>query len=183
MPIPDYQSLMRPLLTYAADGSEKKIGDAIEALAIELKLTDDERRQLLASGNQTIFANRVYWAQVYLNKAGAIQRTRRSHFTITERGKQLLAENPTRIDAKVLTQFPEFNVFKSPKTIGEPDNGGSVTPAVDQPQEPGETPEEAILQAEAQIFENLKSQLLVRIWELSPSFFESLVVDLIVETR
>ena len=182
MTIPDYQSLMRPLLAYAADGAEKRIGDAIDALAVQLKLTDEERSQVLASGKQTIFANRVYWAQVYLNKAGAIKRTRRSYFVITDRGKQLLAENPTRIDAQVLKQFPEFNVFKSSKVLGESSNNASVTPAVDASlPDPAVTPEEAIQQAEAQIFENLKSQLLVRIWELSPSFFESLVVDLIIK--
>lgn len=101
MPIPDYQSLMRPLLAFTADGSEKNIRDAIKELAVQFNLTDDERNQLLASGKQTVFSNRVYWAQVHLNKAGAIKRTRRSHFEITDRGKQLLQESPEKIDVQL----------------------------------------------------------------------------------
>jgi restriction system protein len=79
MPIPDYQSLMRPLLAFASDGSEKNINDAIKGIANQLKLTAEERSQLLPSGKQPIFANRVHWARTYLDKAGAIRRTRRSH--------------------------------------------------------------------------------------------------------
>ncbi len=182
MPVPDYQSLMRPLLAFSSDGSEKNINDAIKDIAEQLKLTEDERQQLLPSGKQPIFANRVHWARTYLDKAGAIRRTRRSHFEITDRGKQLLTDNPTRIDAQVLKQFPEFIAFQSPKA---PDGtGNEVAPtapaAVSELLESAVTPEEAVQQAETQIFENLKSQLLIRIWELSPSFFERLVVDLIV---
>ena len=180
MTIPDYQSLMRPLLAFGSDGSEKNINDAIKGIADQLQLTDDEQHQLLPSGKQAIFANRVHWARTYLDKAGAIKRTRRSHFEITDRGKQLLGDNPARIDVKVLKQFPEFIAFQTPKTIDE--TGGVTTPptATELP-ESAVTPEEAIEQAETQIFENLKSQLLVRTLEKSPSFFESLVVDLIIK--
>ena len=181
MPIPDYQSLMRPLLAFGSDGSEKNINDAIKGIADQLKLTDDERHQLLPSGKQPIFSNRVHWARTYLDKAGAIKRTRRSHFEITDRGKQLLADNPERIDVEVLKQFPEFIAFQTPKAIDE--TGSSITTPPTSPELPESavTPEEAIEQAEAQIFENLKSQLLVRTLEKSPSFFESLVVDLIIK--
>jgi restriction system protein len=180
MPIPDYQSLMRPLLAFASDGTEKNINDAINGVANQLKLSDDERHQLLPSGKQAIFANRVHWARTYLDKAGAIQRTRRSHFQITDRGKKLLVGNPTRIDVQVLKQFPEFIAFQSPKVSGDTGNGNIPSALATELQESVVTPEEAVQQAEAQIFENLKSQLLVRIWELSPSFFERLVVDLVV---
>jgi restriction system protein len=183
MTIPDYQSLMRPLLAFGSDGSEKNINDAIKGIADQLKLTDDERHQLLPSGKQAIFANRVHWARTYLDKAGAIKRTRRSHFEITDRGKQLLADNPERIDVKVLKKFPEFIAFQTPKPADETENGATSSPpsiATELP-ESAVTPEEAIAQAENQIFENLKSQLLVRTLEKSPSFFENLVVDLIVK--
>jgi restriction system protein len=182
MPIPDYQSLMLPLLAFASDGSEKNINDAIKGIADQLKLTAEERSQLLPSGKQAIFANRVHWARTYLDKAGAIRRTRRSHFEITERGKKLLAEKPTQINVQVLKQFPEFIAFQAPKTT---DGIGSVVPsapddATVEIAETSVTPEEAVQQAETQILESLKGQLLNRIWELSPSFFERLVVDLIV---
>jgi restriction system protein len=180
MPIPDYQSLMRPLLSFALDGSEKNINDAIKGIADQLGLTEDERHQLLPSGKQPIFANRVHWARTYLDKAGAIKRTRRSHFVITDRGKQLLTDNPIRINVQVLKKFPEFVAFQSPKISGETENDNSLPPAANDIQESAVTPEEAIQQAEGQIFATLRSQLLIRIGELSPSFFERLVVDLVV---
>jgi len=172
---------MRPLLAFGSDGSEKNINDAIKGIADQLKLTDDERHQLLPSGKQPIFANRVHWARTYLDKAGAIKRTRRSHFEITDRGKQLLANNPERIDVKVLKQFPEFIAFQTPKAIDETGSGITIPPTSTELPESAVTPEEAIEQAETQIFENLKSQLLVRTLEKSPSFFESLVIDLIIK--
>jgi restriction system protein len=182
MTIPDYQSLMRPLLALGSDGSEKNINDAIKGIADQLKLTDDERHQLLPSGKQPIFANRVHWARTYLDKACAIKRTRRSHFQITDRGKQLLADNPTRIDVQVLKKFPEFIAFQTPKAIDETTGSSVALPSIaTELPESAVTPEEAIEQAETQIFENLKSQLLVRTLEKSPSFFESLVVDLIIK--
>jgi restriction endonuclease Mrr len=118
VPIPDYQSLMRPLLEFAADGSEKNIRDAVAYLAAQLKLSNEDRDQLLPSGKQTLFSNRVHWARTYLDKAGAIKRTRRSHLVITERGKKLLSEHPT-INAATLKQFPEFVEFQSPKVSDE----------------------------------------------------------------
>jgi len=178
--IPDYQSLMRPLLAFATDGSEKNINDAIKQIADQLNLTDDERHQLLPSGKQAVFANRVHWARTYLDKAGAIKRTRRSHFQITERGKQLLADNPTRIDVQVLKKFPEFIAFQTSKVIDAAGNNVAPLPAATEIPESAVTPEEAVQQAESQIFENLRGQLLIRIFESSPSFFEGLVVDLVV---
>ncbi|TPQ42367.1 restriction endonuclease [Bradyrhizobium guangdongense] len=180
MSIPDYQSLMRPLLAFASDGSEKNINDAINHIAGQLNLTDDERHQLLPSGKQAIFANRVHWARTYLDKAGAIKRTRRSHFQMTDRGKQLLAENPTRINVQVLKKFPEFITFQTPKVTDAA--GDNVAPLLAETEIPESavTPEEAVQQAESQIFENLRSQLLIRISESSPSFFEGLVVDLVI---
>src|SRR5690349_18254272 len=115
MPVPDYQSLMRPLLAFASDAKEKNINDAITGIADQLELTPEERTQLLPSGKQAIFANRVHWARTCLDKAGAIKRTRRSHFEITERGRKLLADYPTQINAQALKQFPEFIAFLTPK--------------------------------------------------------------------
>ena len=120
MSISDYQSLMHPLLTFGSDGTEKNINDAINAISDQFKLTEEERHQLLPSGKQTLISNRVHWARTYLDKAGAIKRTRRSHFIITDRGRELLSQNPERIDVKVLKQFPEFVAFQAPKVDGLP---------------------------------------------------------------
>lgn len=183
MTVPDYQSFMRPLLAYGQDGQEKNIRSAISALADEFKLTPEEREELVPSGKQTVLSNRVHWARTYLDKAGALRRTRRSHFEVTERGKKLLVDNPEKITAQILKQFPEFLAFQSPSSSEDsqtftPEEASSVPSAVTSPQET--TPEEAIQKAEQVIAASLRAQLLERIYELSPAFFESLVVDLIV---
>jgi restriction system protein len=178
MAVPDFQTLMRPLLTYGQDGGEKNIREAIKALADEFHLSDQERHQLLPSGKQTTLQNRVYWARFYLDKAGAVKKTSRSQFIITDRGRELLKKYPNRIDVSILNQFPEFVAFRS-KHLDEGNQSGS-TQAV-PPQSIGSaTPEEAIEAAEEEISQNLRSQLLERILELSPAFFEQLVLDLIV---
>src|SRR5580692_8721924 len=111
MPVPDYQSLMLPVLLVSA-ADEIRIGDAVDRLAEQLNLTPDERTQLLPSGRQTAFGNRVHWAKTYLTKAGLLESTRRGHFKITERGQQVLTSHPPRIDNEFLSQFAEFRQFK-----------------------------------------------------------------------
>ena len=106
--IPDYQSLMLPLLKLVSDGQEHKYRDLIESLAIEFQVTDEERKELLASGNQAIFDNRVGWAKTYLKKAGLLDSPKRATFIITDLGRQTLAKNPDRVDAKYLRQFLHF---------------------------------------------------------------------------
>ncbi|HUO55427.1 MAG TPA: restriction endonuclease, partial [Rhodoblastus sp.] len=176
--LPDYQTLMRPLLAFGEDGHERNINDAIDFLANQFQLSPDERQELLPSGKQTIFANRVHWARTYLDKAGALSRTRRSHFVVTDRGRALLKSHPDRIDAKVLRKFPEFLEFQTPK--GEENQAQTTARMATSDEPPAATPEEIIQEAEKAISESLKSQLLNRIRELSPAFFERLVVDLIV---
>jgi Mrr N-terminal domain len=105
MPVPDYQTLLRPLLAYGQDGGEKNIREAIKVLSDELQLTERERSQQIPSGKQALIENRVHWARTYLDKAGAIKKTRRSHFIITNRGQELLQKYPKRIDLSVLNQF------------------------------------------------------------------------------
>lgn len=173
------QSFMRPLLAFGADGQEKNINDAIAALAEQFRLSDEDRQQLLPSGKQTILANRVHWARTYLDKAGALKRTRRSHFVVTDRGRHLLRTSPERIDTRVLKQFPEFLEFQTPRADRQPDEG--TAPALEDATElPSATPEETRQAAEEAISGSLRAQLLDRIRELSPTFFERLVVDLIV---
>jgi restriction system protein len=111
MPVPDYQSLIIRALTAAANG-EARIGDVVEGLANQLDLTAEERAELLPSGKQTLFANRVHWAKTYLGKAGLIKLTRRGYFRITDRGRQVMASHPQRIDNTFRKQFAEFRQFK-----------------------------------------------------------------------
>ncbi|MGO4835518.1 winged helix-turn-helix domain-containing protein, partial [Rhizobiaceae sp. 2RAB30] len=108
--IPDYQSLMLPVLRTAEHG-EVRIGHAIEKLASDLELGEVARNVLLASGRQTVFANRVHWAKTYLAKAGLVEATRRGHFRITARGAEVLATVSDRIDNRFLARFEEFRNF------------------------------------------------------------------------
>src|SRR5208282_1242754 len=115
MGIPDYQRIMLPLLKRTSDGQEHSFPSLVDALAAEYGLTDLERRELLPSGSQFIFDNRVGWARTYMKKAGLLSAPKRGIVQITHRGLQVLKENPSRVDNKVLRRFPEFLEFQSAK--------------------------------------------------------------------
>jgi len=174
--IPDYQSLMLPLLRLVSDRQEYKYRDLIEKLATEFSVTDEERKELLASGNQAIFDNRVGWAKTYLKKAGLIDSPKRALFVITELGLQTLQKNPGRIDAKYLRQFPSFREFQHASR----NDIDSVEEIITQ--EPSEqTPEENLDKAYQRIRKSLASELLNSVVDLTPIFFERLVVELLVK--
>lgn len=174
--IPDYQSLMLPLLKQVSDRQEHKYRDLIEKLASEFQVTDEERKELLASGTQAIFDNRVGWAKTYLKKAGLLDSPKRATFVITDTGLATLTKNPDRIDAKYLKQFPSFIEFQN-ASRNETDTEEEVSI-----QEPNErTPEENLDKAYQRIRKSLASELLNKVVELSPTFFERLVVELLVK--
>src|SRR5437588_5555949 len=108
VPIPDFQTLMLPLLEFAADGTEHSIREAREELAQRFGLSEQERKALLPSGQQAVFDNRVAWAKSYLQQAGALDSQRRGHFQISQRGRDILRDVPERITIKYLERFPEF---------------------------------------------------------------------------
>lgn len=108
MPIPDFQSIMLPLLLFCADGKEHTNREAIDFLANEFKLSEKECKELLPSGRQAIFDNRVAWARSYMKMAKLIENPKRGVFCITPRGNKILRGSPTRIDIKYLMQFSEF---------------------------------------------------------------------------
>lgn len=174
--IPDYQTLMLPLLKLLSDGKEHKYRDVIEKLASEFNLSEEEKRIFLASGKQAIFDNRVGWAKAYLKKACLLDSPKRATFVITERGKQTLAENLTSIDNKYLRQFPEFLEFQNfSRSDVEFEND------IIDVNENENTPEENIEQSFQKIRKSLASDLLSKILDLSPAFFEKLVVELLVK--
>ena len=176
MPIPDYQTLMLPLLRFAADGSDHTTREAVEVLATEFQLTPAERNELLASGQQAIFNNRVGWANSYLKKAGLLESPRRGALRITARGKQILGDNPARIDVKFLERFPEFIEFRdASRNNRETTTTESVAIATEQ------TPEEALELAHQSLRLSLAQDILSRILSCSPTFFERLVVELLVK--
>jgi len=174
--IPDYQSLMLPLLKLVADKQEHKYRDLIENLATEFQVTDEERKELLASGNQAIFDNRVGWAKTYLKKAGLLDSPKRATFVITQIGLDTLKKNPDRVDAKYLRQFPAFLEFQN---ASRNDNDSEEEIVIVETNE--QTPEENLDKAYQRIRKSLASELLNRVVELSPTFFERLVVELLVK--
>src|SRR5205823_9877226 len=111
MPVPDFQSLMLPLLKITEDGNEHSTTEVVETLAKQFGLTENDRNEMLPSGKQRKFDNRVNWTKTYLQKALLLSSTGRSHFRITERGIKVLKENPPSINIKYLNQFPEFLAF------------------------------------------------------------------------
>ncbi|MCG2792719.1 MAG: restriction endonuclease [Weeksellaceae bacterium] len=174
--IPDYQSLMLPLLKIVSDKQEHKYRDLIENLAVEFEVTDEERKELLASGNQAIFDNRVGWAKTYLKKAGLLDSPKRATFVITQIGLDTLEKNPTRIDAKYLRQFPAFLEFQN---ASRAENDSEEEVVIVETNE--QTPEENLDKAYQRIRRSLASELLNKVVELSPTFFERLVVELLVK--
>jgi len=176
MPIPDYQTLMLPLLRFAADGNDHTTREAVEVLATEFQLTPAERNELLPSGQQPIFNNRVGWANSYLKKAGLLESPRRGTLRITARGKQVLGDNPERIDVKFLERFPEFIEFRdASRNNRETPTTESVAITTNQ------TPEEALELAYQSLRHSLAQDILSRILSCSPTFFERLVVELLVK--
>ena len=113
MPIQDFQSLMFPLLQHFADGEEHANQETVDMLAEGLHLTEAERGQLLPSGKQTIFTNRVAWAKSHLKQAGLIDSPRRGVYRLTERGRVVLLSHPDTITLRFLDQFPEHRAFRS----------------------------------------------------------------------
>jgi restriction system protein len=176
MAVPDYQTLMLPVLRSAEHG-EVRIADAVERLAEQLGLTPEDRAQLLPSGRQTIFSNRVHWAKTYLAKAELLEATRRAHFKITDRGRQVLAEGPTRVDNHYLERFEEFRRFRQ-RSIGRQETETDTAPA----RLPDDrTPDEVMRDAHQAVENALRQELLDRVRSSPPEFFERLVVNLLVE--
>jgi len=172
LPIPDFQSLMLPMLELAADGKVHSLESTRQSLAGRFGLTADERAELLPSGRQHRFDNRVAWAKVYLERAGLLSSPKRAHFEISEDGRKVLAEKPKRVDILLLSRFEKFREFRKVKKDEPTDGGDGGT---------DETPEEILEQAYQGIRQQLAVDLLEHIKAASPQFFESLVVDLLLK--
>ncbi|HRR40005.1 MAG TPA: restriction endonuclease [Syntrophales bacterium] len=179
MAIPDYQSLMLPLLRFAAKkGTETSTSEAVEALAAELGLSDEDLKEILPSGIQSTFVNRVGWASTYMKKAGLLEATRRGFYRITDRGRDLLKKQPEAINVKLLKQYPEFLEFQRLKgTRG----GDKATEPKGTSDLSAITPSEALESAYENLRDELAGELLGRLKKISPSFFERVVVELLVK--
>ena len=177
MPIPDYETIMLPLLKFASDNNEHSAKEAIESLSHHFKLSNEEKNKLYPTKKVSIFYDRTHWALTYLKHAGLIIGTRRGFFKITERGKQVLTKNPAKIDDAYLKQFPEFIEFqKGKRKEGKQESKENET-IIQQ----NATPSELLESSYKIIQEELGIQLLSQVKKCTPEFFERLVVQLLVK--
>ncbi len=174
MTVPDFQSFFKPLLDVAADGKEHSMKEAREIIAKRMNIAESDLRELLPSGTQTKFDNRIAWAKSYFVQANVFESPRRGWFRITERGKELHKKGHDRIGIKILDQFPEFVEFHTAK------NDQTTTTTPEPYTSPIETPEETLQKAYLSIRGDLAAEILERIKGNSPQFFERLVVDIMV---
>lgn len=178
MVVPDYQTIMLPLLQHCAKiGSEVSTSDVIDSLSTFFKLGEEELKELLPSGNQSSFANRVGWASTYLKKAGLMESTKRGFYKITLKGKELLSNNPVRIDNSILKKYPEFLAFKKLKGTRKTSTLEDEEYELDSIATPTETLEKAYKYLKSELAE----ELLEKLKKVNPTRFERIVVDLLVK--
>lgn len=175
MPIPDYQTIMLPLLRQLSDGKNHPLKELVATLGQEFRLSEEEMNELLSSGQAFVFANRVGWARTYMKKAGLVEYPARGVVAITARGLDILKSKPTRIDNNLLKQFPEFLEFQNLK-YDRVEEVSAVASSLEEKQ----TPEETIDEAYLSIRQSLAQELLDTVCSMSPAFFERLVVELLV---
>ena len=179
MAVPGFQDITLPLLREVADGQERSTRDVRERLGKTLHLTADELNEVLPSGHQTRFANRVAWAHVYLKQAGLLESQRRGIYRITSRGSDLLRSPPPRVDIPYLMRYPEFVEFRAAR--GDNSQGDDASEQLETVVAAAElTPDEQIRLGYQRWRDSLAAQLRARVQEVSPTFFEHLVVELLV---
>lgn len=177
MAIPDYQTLMLPVLKLAAVG-EVRIGDVIDKLAIEFQISDEELGELIPSGKQPVFYNRVHWARQYLKQAGLVEATKRAHIAITQRGKDVLASSIQKIDIKYLRQFSEFLDFQNRTNAEAHSDGPQIAVAGVQSTE-SQTPDDLMRLTSRTIHAALGNEIVDRLRASKYAFFERVVVQLL----
>ncbi len=175
MPVPDFQTIMLPLLRALKDGKVRPLTEVTEELAREFKLTEEDRATRLPSGGQLLFENRIGWSRTYLRKAGLLDAPARGQVVLTTEGAAVLASAPARVDVKMLKKYPAFVEFhgKGNKTVGE---GG---PAIEA-EAANRTPLEQLEASHTVLRAELADELLQKVAKCSPKFFEDLVIDLLV---
>jgi restriction system protein len=173
MAVPDFQSTMLPLLKHVSDGNPHANRDVVDALASVFKLTEDEKSEMLPSGVQQAFYNRVMWARFYLVKAGLMISPKRGTMQITPRGTEVLMSQPEKMNIAYLKSFPEFAEFQSAKK----ESKDGVETIVE---ETSRTPEEILDSSYVEVRAALSQELLAKVQSLTWMDFERLVVQLLV---
>jgi len=181
MGVPDFQTLMLPALEVFADGAEHTSREVRDRLAEVFHLSDADLEELLPSGTQPAFQNRIHWALWYLQKCGLTQRLRRGVQRITDRGRQVLAKKPARVDLKLLSQFPEYRTIHRKGSTAQDGSAEPDVPATGSVAAATlETPDALLARAWGEHREALEDDLLQRLLAVSPRRFESVVIELLV---
>lgn len=176
MTVPDYQTLMFPVLKVLEDGTAKPVRQIRDEVANLLHLGEEDLRALTPSGQKPLFHDRIAWALTYLSQAGLLARPKRGIYELTDRGADVLRRNPKRVDNTVLSQFREFRDFLARSTLGAPTKRERKKAAEDV-----ETPEESLEAAYRRLRGAIEAALLQQVKSASPEFFERLVVELLVK--
>lgn len=176
MTLPDFQSLMLPLLTFLSDGKEHTTKETLNHLADQFKLTEEQKQEMLPSRNQTVFYNRVTWAKAHLKMAGLVENLKRGSFKITENGLEILNQKPDIINLKFLRQLPEYIENAEGWKSNISDSGITEIEIAE-----AKTPEEILEEGYLNIRSTLSQELLSKVKSCSPMFFENLVVELLVK--
>jgi len=171
MSVPGFQTFMLPLLELLKDGKEHALDEGYRVLSEQFSLSEEDKRELLPSGKQEIYKNRIGWAKAYLKKAGLVESPARGKIEITEKGRQVLGRDLREINISFLTQYAEFNEFYTAKSKDQPQNIDSDN----------QTPNEVIDNAYQLIRKSLAQDLLMRIMDKTPDFFERVVIELLVK--
>ena len=175
MAIPDFQKIMLPLLEFAGDGDQHTLRETVDRLGTHFKLTEAERGEMLPSGKQARFDNRVHWARSYLKHAGLVENPAWGAFRITADGKKVLTSKPKQIDIKFLMQFEKFAKFRSKGATS------SEAPPPPTEAEGQKTPRELLEENHLKLRNELAADLIDTIKRASPRFFEKLVLELLLK--
>lgn len=177
MAVPDYQSLMLPLLQFAADGVDHTLAQAADVIAEKCALSEEDRNEMLPSGGQRKLFNRIAWSRSYMVKAGLLEASGRGKFRITDRGLAALKTKPRKINVEFLNQYPEFVNFRTGGRVATVDPSEAIEASVAVSQQ---TPQELLEISYQSLYRQIGQELLDKISAASPRFFEKLVVDLLV---
>jgi len=180
MVIPDFQSIMLPMLISMGDGKEHITDDYVDSLSQHFDLDREELRALLPSGRQSVFRNRVGWAATHMYKAGLLERTGRGRIRITDRGQSVLAQRPERINLQYLNQFPEFQEFRATKSKNDVTHSDNKEAIITTQATDSLSPDELLEASYQQLRKSLAQDLLERVKGAPPAFFEQLVIDFLV---
>lgn len=176
--VPDFEQLRRPVLEKAAMG-ERRISEVVEEIADDLKLSQNDREELLPSGKQTRFTNRVHWAKSYLKHAGLVKNTRWGYYQITERGLEFLKTHKGMITKDNLRTYSDFLDFEN-RTNNPQSTKNESTKIHLNSHENNQTPDELMRDAYAKINKALALELLDKVRDETPIFFERLIVGLLL---